>query len=216
VHQQQSHHRLAAEDRRRQLLDIALNFFSRKGFEGTTTKEIAAAAGVTEAIIFRHFPSKQALYTAVLDCQHESGELDRVIARWKSLMDANDDAGLFRALLDEVISGYRRDSRVHRAIFFAALEGHEAGLQLHRERSLPIFELLCQYVARRQSEGAIRGGIPPQAIVGAMAGTAAHFSMMTQFFGFRHDGTDSGVVEAFMDVFLHGILPAASLEKATA
>ncbi|MBS1859053.1 MAG: TetR/AcrR family transcriptional regulator [Acidobacteria bacterium] len=214
MHQQQAH-RLPAEDRRRQLLETALNLFSRKGFEGTTTKEIAAAAGVTEAIIFRHFPSKQALYTAVLDCQHESGEHEPVIARWKSLMDANDDAGLFRALIDEVIAGYRRDSRVHRALFYAALEGHEAGLQLYRERSLPVFELLCQYVARRQSEGAIRAGIPPQAIVGAVAGTAAHFSMMTQFFGFQHDGPDSGVVEAFMNIFLHGILPAAVPERAT-
>jgi AcrR family transcriptional regulator len=50
--------RMNAGDRRRQLLDAALELFSRKGFGGATTKEIAASAGVTEAIIFRHFPSK--------------------------------------------------------------------------------------------------------------------------------------------------------------
>ncbi len=214
MHQQQAH-RLPAEDRRRQLLDTALNLFSHKGFEGTTTKEIAAAAGVTEALIFRHFPSKQALYTAVLDCEHESGEHETVFARWKSLMDSNDDIGLFRALLEKVIASYRNDSRIHRILFFAALEGHQAGLELHRERSLPIFELLCQYVARRQKEGAIRAGIPPQAIVGALAGTAAHFGMMTQFFGFPHDSPDAGVVDAFLDIFLRGVLPSPSLEKAT-
>ena len=65
--------RLPAEDRRRQLLETALGLFSKKGFDGTTTKEIAAAAGVTEAIIFRHFPTKQELYSAVLDYKHESG-----------------------------------------------------------------------------------------------------------------------------------------------
>ncbi len=59
--------RMNAGDRRRRLLDAALELFSHKGYGGTTTKEIAAAAGVTEAIIFRHFPTKQALYTAVLD-----------------------------------------------------------------------------------------------------------------------------------------------------
>lgn len=212
---QQPGHRLPAEDRRRQLLDTALNFFSHKGFNGTTTKEIAAAAGVTEAIIFRHFPSKQALYAAVLDCQHESGEHEAVIARWKSLMDANDDAGLFRALIEKVISGYRQDSRVQRALLFAALEGHQAGLELHRERALPIFELLCQYVARRQREGALRRAIPPEAMIGSVVGAAAHFGMMTQFFGFRTDATDSDALEAFMDIFLHGILPAAN-ERATA
>ena len=91
--------RLAATDRRRQLLDSALDLFAAKGFEGTTTKEIAAAAGVTEAIIFRHFPSKEALYSAVLDRKHESGEIAAVLAGWQSLMDANDDVGLFRAII---------------------------------------------------------------------------------------------------------------------
>src|SRR3982751_707968 len=62
--------RLPASDRRRQLVETALDIFSRKGFGGTTTKEIAAAAGVTEAIIFRHFPSKADLYNAFLDSPH--------------------------------------------------------------------------------------------------------------------------------------------------
>src|SRR5438067_1534743 len=95
--------RLPASDRRRQLLEGALDIFSRKGFEGTTTKEIAAAAGVTEAIIFRHFPSKQALYTAVLDFHHEAGEFDECMAEWKLLMDSNDDEGLIRAIIVRII-----------------------------------------------------------------------------------------------------------------
>jgi TetR/AcrR family transcriptional regulator len=206
-------HRLPSEDRRRQLIDTALSFFARQGFEGTTTKEIAAASGVTEAIIFRHFPNKQALYTAVLACKHESGESEAVLAHWRSLMDANDDIGLFRNLIEKVIEGFRRDSRYHRALLFAALEGHKTGIEQHRERSLPIFELLCQYVARRQSEGAIRPG-SPGAIVGAIVGTAYHYGMMTEFFGFCHDSTDGQVAAAILDIILHGILPAAPREKA--
>src|SRR5579872_4556577 len=103
--------RLAATDRRRQLLETALDLFSRKGFEGTTTKEIAASAGVTEAIIFRHFPSKQALYTAVLDFHHEAGEYDACLAEWKILMDNNDDEGLIRAIIDRIIQSFRKDAR---------------------------------------------------------------------------------------------------------
>lgn len=206
-------HRLPSEDRRRQLIETALDFFARQGFEGTTTKEIAAAAGVTEAIIFRHFPNKQALYTAVLAWKHESGEFDTLMSRWRSLMDANDDIALFRDIIQKVIEGFRRDARIHRALLFAALEGHETGIQQHRERSLPVFELLCQYVARRQSEGAIRPG-SPGAIVGAIVGTAYHYGMMTEFFGFCHDSTDGQVAAAHLDIILHGILPAAPLEKA--
>ena len=206
--------RLPAEDRRRQLLDTALDFFSRKGFEGATTKQIAAAAGVTEAIIFRHFPSKQALYTAVLDYQHESGETDALLNQWKAFMDANDDAGLFRSVIYNVIEGHRRDARVKRVLLFAALEGHETGLELHRQRSLPVFELVCQYVARRQSEGAIRPG-DPAAIAAAAFTMAAHYAMLTQFFGFSTHTTDEQITESFLDILLHGIQPALTPEKAT-
>jgi TetR/AcrR family transcriptional regulator len=208
--------RLPAEDRRRQLIETALNFFSRKGFDGTTTKEIAAAAGVNEAIIFRHFPSKQALYTAVLAYHHESGELDKTLAQWKTLMDANDDVGLLRTIAEQMMEKYRRDNRVPRALFFAALEGHQTGLQQHRELSLPVFELLCQYIARRQSEGAIRNNVPAGAIVGALIGAANHYAMMTEFFGFKAPATDREVAGAFLHILLHGILPAATSEKATA
>jgi TetR/AcrR family transcriptional regulator len=207
--------RLPAEDRRRQLLETALDFFSRQGYEGTTTKEIAAAAGVTEAIIFRHFPTKQALYGAVLGYQQESGEFTDTIAKLKALMDANDDIGLCRALIEGTISKYRTDSRMQRALLFAALEGHHPGLEQHREASLPVFELLCQYVTRRQSEGAIRPG-PPGAVVGSIVGAAVHFAMMTQFFGFSPPVTDGDAASAFLEILLHGILPAASPKKAIA
>ena len=61
------HPRMSGEDRRRQLIEIAIDLFSQRGFSGTTTREIAVAAGVTEAIIFRHFATKQDLYAAILD-----------------------------------------------------------------------------------------------------------------------------------------------------
>jgi len=204
--------RLPAEDRRRQLLDTALDFFSRKGFQGTTTKEIAAAAGVTEAIIFRHFPSKQALYTAVLDYQYESGETAALLSKWKAFMDVNDDTGLFRSIISSVIESHRRDARVKRALLFAALEGHETGLELHRQRSMPVFELICQYIARRQSEGAIRPGNPAGMAAAAFT-MAAHYAMLTEFFGFRTHTTDEEITESFLDVLLHGIQPAPKLRK---
>ena len=117
-------HRLPASDRRRQLVETALDLFSRKGFGGTTTKEIAAAAGVNEAIIFRHFPTKQDLYNAVLDYHHETAEIAECMAEFKLFMDRNDDEGLFRSIIERILKAYRKDLRVHRVLLFAALEGH--------------------------------------------------------------------------------------------
>src|SRR3954462_3895250 len=107
-------HRLPASDRRRQLVETALDIFSRKGFQGTTTKEIAAAAGVTEAIIFRHFPSKQALYNAVFDYKHESSAFPALFEQWQVMRDANDDLGIFRSIIRTMIDSYRQDPRLKR------------------------------------------------------------------------------------------------------
>jgi AcrR family transcriptional regulator len=58
--------RLDSDDRRRAIVAAAVPLFARKGFAGTTTRELASAAGVSEALLFRHFPSKQLLYREIL------------------------------------------------------------------------------------------------------------------------------------------------------
>src|SRR5439155_2367484 len=58
--------RLDSEARRNRIVDAALPLFARKGFAGTTTKEIAEAARVSEALVFKHFPSKAALYEEIV------------------------------------------------------------------------------------------------------------------------------------------------------
>jgi TetR/AcrR family transcriptional regulator, transcriptional repressor of aconitase len=63
------------EERRRTIVAAALPLFARKGFVGTTTREIAAAAGVSEALVFRHFPTKAALYAEIVQggCEADPG-----------------------------------------------------------------------------------------------------------------------------------------------
>jgi TetR/AcrR family transcriptional regulator len=58
--------RLPAEERKAAVLDCAANLFAAGSYRGTTTAEIARRAGVTEPVLYRHFPSKRALYLAVL------------------------------------------------------------------------------------------------------------------------------------------------------
>jgi AcrR family transcriptional regulator len=58
--------RLDSDERRQAIVDAAVPLFSRNGFSGTTTRELAEAAGISEALLFRHFPSKQLLYREIL------------------------------------------------------------------------------------------------------------------------------------------------------
>lgn len=59
--------RLAAAERKAAILDCARRVFSDGSFRGTTTAEIAGAAGITEPILYRHFSSKRALYLACFE-----------------------------------------------------------------------------------------------------------------------------------------------------
>jgi AcrR family transcriptional regulator len=58
--------KLKLSDRREQIVRATIPLFARKGFAATTTREIAEAAGVSEALVFRHFANKTVLYDAIL------------------------------------------------------------------------------------------------------------------------------------------------------
>jgi AcrR family transcriptional regulator len=57
---------MTSDLRRELILAAAKRCFARTGFAGTTTKSIAAAASISEGLLFKHFPSKSALYAAIL------------------------------------------------------------------------------------------------------------------------------------------------------
>jgi AcrR family transcriptional regulator len=59
--------RLSADQRKQAIVDAVRDVFAQKGFDGTTTRELAKAAGVSEALLYKHFPSKESLYAAMLD-----------------------------------------------------------------------------------------------------------------------------------------------------
>lgn len=59
--------RLPAEQRRRQLLDVACIEFAASGFHATSMDDVASAAGVTKPVLYQHFPSKRALFVELLE-----------------------------------------------------------------------------------------------------------------------------------------------------
>jgi AcrR family transcriptional regulator len=78
--------RLPAERRRQQILDVACTVFAERGFHATAMDDIAAAAGVTKPVLYQHFPSKRALFVALLGelGQRLLGELEQATAAVQS------------------------------------------------------------------------------------------------------------------------------------
>ncbi|WP_291606180.1 TetR/AcrR family transcriptional regulator [Bradyrhizobium sp.] len=69
---------MTSDLRRQLILGAAKRCFARHGYAGTTTKSVAAAAAISEALLFKHFPSKAALFADILteECEADPGLAD--------------------------------------------------------------------------------------------------------------------------------------------
>jgi len=205
--------RLPGTERRRQLIEAAMDLFSRKGFAGTTTKEIALAAGVSEAIIFRHFATKRDLYTAIIEHNIQTTRTQQVLAGLDACMKRRDDEGMFRLIAREIIGGHRRDARFERLMLHASLEGHELATIFRREFGLPMFASLRAYLDRRQRSGGLRH-IDSGAMIVAIAGMAHYYALNAENSdpgGFNLK--DEQVVDAFTRIMMDGIRGPSALKK---
>jgi len=101
--------RLAPDERRRQLLDVACTEFAERGFHATSMDDLAAAAGVTKPVFYQHFESKRALFVAVLE--DVGGRLLEVLTA------ATASAATGRARVEQGYSTYFRFVENDRAAF---------------------------------------------------------------------------------------------------
>ncbi len=106
--------KLPADARQRQLLDVAIHVFAQAGYAGASTQAIAAAAGLSEPALYRHFPSKRALFLAAFDrASTELLDAWRAIAQESaSPLDAIARIGVWytdrlRARPDDLVLRYR-------------------------------------------------------------------------------------------------------------
>jgi TetR/AcrR family transcriptional regulator len=196
--------RLSADDRRKQLIEVAIDLFSRRGFGGTTTKEIATAAGVNEAIIFRHFATKQKLYEAILEHRADKAEVKEVFAELQALIRKRDDEAVVAWIVNKALAQFREDPRFERLMLFAALEGHEIAV-MHHTLMMPFIEALRQYIASRQREGAFAEGVP-EVLISAIGGMPAHYAMVRYLFDFKKfDASEAIVEETFVRILMNGL-----------
>ena len=97
--------KMSSADRRTAIIKTARSVFVEKGFYRTTTRELAEAAGVSEALLFKHFPSKEALYSAIQkSCFKEEGS--KLNERLESLEPSTSAlVFLVRDLVSHVLGG---------------------------------------------------------------------------------------------------------------
>lgn len=113
--------KLAAEERRHQILEEATRLFSSEGYDKVTTKRLAAACNVTEPALYRYFASKDQIYDAVLDGLE--GRLD--CAELYAAMESETDIEqLLSRIGGQLFSCAQEHQEVYRLLLYSALGGH--------------------------------------------------------------------------------------------
>lgn len=176
--------RMASADRRTQLLRVGTQLFARKGFNGTTVKEIADAAGVNQTILFRHFATKDELYSAILERKAEEAGSAELLQELRLAAERRDDEGVFRTLAAHILRQIDADPDFLRLMLYSALEGHESARRFRHTQIHAIFKFLCSFVELRQREGAFRK-CEPALVARALFGLPSYHAQIVTVFGDR-------------------------------
>jgi len=203
--------RMTGDARREQILQAAVDLFSQHGFKGTTTKEIARVSGVSEAMVFRHFESKDVLYKAILEnkgCQEgvhrfpwdEDPDLQKAI-------EDKDDFGVFYHIALDALNKHETDVGFMRLLLYAALEEHELAEMFFNDFISNVYKFIGGYVESRQADGALRE-IEPRVAVRSFLGMFIHHSLNNILWDKKRmiiDISNEDAARNFAQILLNGI-----------
>ena len=137
--------RIPAAERREQILLIARPLFAQNGYAGTRLDDVAAAAGVTKPILYRHFDSKKGLYMALL--QRHEDDLPRF---FRDVAPAE----ILAVWLD-----YVRENRHNWLMLFRDSSGDDDIRELRAQVSRTARRLIAEFIASRAGSR-----IPPEQV----------------------------------------------------
>lgn len=195
---------MSAEERRAAIVRAAIGLFGEKGFRGTTTRELAAAVGVTEPVLYQHFATKGELYRAIIEliCEDEQGHKDPALAAAQA---AGDDYAFFFRLAELLLDWYEQEPPVIRLLLFSALEGHEMADLFYERKVVVYYKTLTAFIEERIRRKGFRP-IDPYLAARVFTGMVAHQGMATTVFGLDDlKGSRKQIIETIVSIFLKGM-----------
>jgi AcrR family transcriptional regulator len=195
--------RMSADERREQILQGATRLFAEKGFRGTTTRELAEHLSISEALMFKYFPSKEALYRAIIERQI-NGDEDVFYPR--EAIQSKNDRQVFQSVASYLIRKNTQDPNFMRLLLYSALEGHELSKIFTEGVALKNTRLLSKYIRQRIREKAFKD-VPPLLAARAFIGMVIHYILSQEVYGMKgvFHFSHKKVVDTFVDAFLNGL-----------
>lgn len=168
--------RMSGDERRTQILKVAIKLFSQRGFSGTTTKEIGRMAGVSEAMVFKHFANKEELYSAILDHKACDRQFQNRFEDLIKKTEAKDDFEVFYTMALNALNSHSADCDFMRLMLHSALEEHDLARMFFESFITDMYNFLGDYIRTRQADGVFRE-IEPRIVVRSFMGMFVHHSL---------------------------------------
>lgn len=206
---------MAGDERRLQILKVAVSLFSQHGFRGTTTKEIAQASGVSEAMVFRHYANKEELYAAILDHKACSGDAVDPETMVADALKRKDDRAVFEGLAFGALEHHEADPEFQRLLLYSALEGHELAQMFWEKFVRRVYHFLGTYIRERQEDGMFIK-IDPAIVVRAFIGMIIHHSLNNNLWDPERrllNISNQDAARHFTNILLNGISVNPSVPK---
>jgi len=170
--------RLKGAERQEQILQAAIEVFSQNGFRGTTLRQLAHQAGVSEAMIYYHFPSKEALYDAILKKKIEAS---RHLFFPEQAGQQKGDQEVFRTVVGNFLQQHARDDTFMRMLLFSALEGHDLAQKFVQGPMREFYGFLGCYLEGRMRQNDFKT-IDGQLAARLLMGMVIYFTLMRVIF----------------------------------
>ncbi|HLY10873.1 MAG TPA: TetR/AcrR family transcriptional regulator [Planctomycetota bacterium] len=194
--------RLPREERRKRIVLGAMKAFARSGFRGTRSRDLAKAAGVSEALIFKHFPNKRAIQKAIIE--------ERIRQSGRFLSDELRKSPPERALAgiaSRILQSSERDPSFLRLLYFAGLEAEPLAPMFFRRRVSRNIDELAGLVRLWIRRGWVRKSVEPRTFAWSFMGCVFQLVVVRTLFGVRRLPGGRGALAALVtDLFLRGIL----------
>jgi len=194
--------------RRDQIIEVALQHFSRYGYAGTSMRQLAKEIGITAAAIYRHFPSKLDLFEKAVESRSRSLAINSYLETLRRLDSIED---VLRATSLHLLSTAQQDPELLRLLLLTSATDGAAAAKLLKEFRMPYVTFLTEEFQRRMDKGELRQidpGITARCYVGLVIGCAVNAEFWNQLEDVNYDTLD--IICNNVPIFTRGLLAEVS------
>lgn len=196
--------RMTGKERRKAIIEAAVRLFAERGFEGVTTRELASSVGVTEPVLYQHFPSKRDLYYAIIEWKMEQS-IDLKQRLTDLCANPFPAVNFYRSLGHLVLDWHHRDPSFMRLMLRSGLEGHELQGLCYERMFSDYFQALVETARKLAASESWRPVDPAAATYFFFAALHTHCLDSLLFQHPLGDVDDETLVNTVVDIFLNGV-----------